>query len=79
MTANVSSVFILTAKTLPNTPCSQMEPLNLKGKQRAPDNDDDGFFMERLEMLYEQGLGDLRAFSERENRPFEEVRFSRGT
>lgn len=56
-----------------------MEPLNLKGKQRAPDNDDDGFFMERLEMLYEQGLGDLRAFSERENRPFEEVRFSKGT
>ena len=46
-----------------------MEPLNLKGKQRAPDNDDDGFFMERLEMLYEQGLGDLRAFSEREKRP----------
>ncbi|KAH9945182.1 uncharacterized protein BXZ73DRAFT_73369 [Epithele typhae] len=43
----------------------------LKGKEKASD---DVFFMERLEMLYEQGLSDLRAFAERESRPFDEVK-----
>ena len=45
--------------------------LNDKGKEKATD---DGFFMERLEMLYEQSLGDLRSFAEREGRSYEEVR-----
>ena len=47
-----------------------MKSVNLKGKGRALE---DGLFAERLEMLYEQGLGDLQAFAERENRSFEEV------
>ncbi|TBU48852.1 hypothetical protein BD309DRAFT_986978 [Dichomitus squalens] len=48
-----------------------METFDPKGNSKATD---DGFFMERVEMLYEQGLVDLRAFAEREHRPFEEVR-----
>ena len=48
-----------------------MDPLTVdKGKEKATD---DGFFMERLEMLYQQHLGDLRAFAEREGRPYDEV------
>lgn len=49
---------------------STMDFSSTKGKERATD---DGFFMERLEMLYEQSLGDLRAFAEREGRSYEEV------
>ena len=47
-----------------------MDTFGLKGKSKA---NDDVFFMERLEMLYEQGLVELRAFAERENRSFDEV------
>ncbi|KAI0359858.1 hypothetical protein OH77DRAFT_873452 [Trametes cingulata] len=43
-----------------------------KGKEKA--TADDVLFLERLEMLYEQSLADLRAFAEREDKPFEEVR-----
>ncbi|OBZ72193.1 hypothetical protein A0H81_07963 [Grifola frondosa] len=42
-----------------------------KGKERAMDYD---LFLERLEMLYDQSLTEIRAFAEREARPFEEVR-----
>ena len=52
-----------------------MEPLDTKGKAKA--SDDDAFFMERLEMLYEQNLADLRMFAERECRSFDEVRLMR--
>ena len=48
----------------------EMDTFGLKGKSKA---NDDVFFMERLEMLYEQGLVELRAFAERENRSFDEV------
>ncbi|KAI0775220.1 hypothetical protein BD413DRAFT_471784 [Trametes elegans] len=48
-----------------------MESFDAKGKERATD---DALFLERLEMLYEQNLADLRAFAQREDKPFEEVR-----
>ncbi|KAI1797120.1 hypothetical protein LXA43DRAFT_1138024 [Ganoderma leucocontextum] len=48
-----------------------MDALDAKGKQKATD---DGLFTERLEMLFEQCLGNLRTFADREGRPFEEVR-----
>lgn len=41
-----------------------------KGQEKTAD---DGLFMERLDMLYEQSLGDLRAFAEREGRAYHEV------
>ena len=47
-----------------------MEELTAKGKEKATD---DAFFLERLEMLYEQNLADMRAFAEREGKPFDEV------
>lgn len=49
-----------------------MDSFSLKRKEKA--TADDGFFMERLEMLYEQSLGELRAFAEREGRAYDEVR-----
>ena len=49
-----------------------MDSFSLKGKEKA--TADNGFFMERLEMLYEQSLGELRAFAEREGRAYDEVR-----
>ncbi|KAI0749334.1 hypothetical protein C8Q80DRAFT_1269231 [Daedaleopsis nitida] len=49
-----------------------MDFSSAKGKERATDAD--GFFMERLEMLYEQSLADLRAFAEREGRTYQEVK-----
>ncbi len=49
-----------------------MDSFSLKGKEKA--TADDGFFMERLEILYEQSLAELRAFAEREGRAYEEVR-----
>ncbi|KAI0649105.1 hypothetical protein C8Q79DRAFT_948831 [Trametes meyenii] len=48
-----------------------MDEFNGKGKEKATD---DALFLERLEMLYQQNLSDLRAFAERESRPFDEVR-----
>ncbi|KAI0635935.1 hypothetical protein C8Q77DRAFT_1270176 [Trametes polyzona] len=48
-----------------------MDTVSAKGKERATD---DALFLERLDMLYEQSLSDLRAFADRENRPFDEVR-----
>ncbi|KAI0833482.1 hypothetical protein BC628DRAFT_1507326 [Trametes gibbosa] len=48
-----------------------MENVDEKGKAKATD---DALFLERLEMLYDQSLADLRAFAEREERPFNEVR-----
>ncbi|KAI0719282.1 hypothetical protein C8T65DRAFT_758907 [Cerioporus squamosus] len=49
-----------------------MDSFSLKGKEKA--TPDDGFFMERLEILYEQSLAELRAFAEREGRAYEEVK-----
>ncbi|KAI0367767.1 hypothetical protein BV20DRAFT_999883 [Pilatotrama ljubarskyi] len=49
-----------------------MESPTWKGKEKA--TADDVLFLERLEMLYEQSLADLRAFAEREDRPLDEVR-----
>ncbi|RDX57295.1 hypothetical protein OH76DRAFT_1334682 [Lentinus brumalis] len=49
-----------------------MDSFSLKGKEKA--TADDGFFMERLEILYEQSLAELRAFAEREGRAYEEVK-----
>ncbi|KAI0671746.1 hypothetical protein C8Q78DRAFT_1030674 [Trametes maxima] len=48
-----------------------MDGFDGNGKEKATD---DALFMERLEMLYQQNLSDLRAFAERESRPFDEVR-----
>ncbi|CDO73723.1 hypothetical protein BN946_scf185015.g51 [Trametes cinnabarina] len=48
-----------------------MEECGAKGKKKATE---DALFLERLEMLYEQSLSDLRAFADREGRPFDEVR-----
>ncbi|KAH9850376.1 hypothetical protein C2E23DRAFT_836259 [Lenzites betulinus] len=48
-----------------------MENFDAKGKEKATD---DAFFLERLEMLYEQNLADLRIFADREERSFDEVR-----
>ncbi|KAI0331925.1 hypothetical protein GY45DRAFT_1321749 [Cubamyces sp. BRFM 1775] len=48
-----------------------MEEISAKGKGKATD---DAFFLERLEMLYEQNLADMRAFADREGKPFDEVR-----
>ncbi|OSD06565.1 hypothetical protein PYCCODRAFT_1474680 [Trametes coccinea BRFM310] len=48
-----------------------MEEINAKGKGKAAE---DVLFLERLEMLYEQSLSDLRAFADREGKPFDEVR-----
>ncbi|KAI9060657.1 hypothetical protein FKP32DRAFT_1577784 [Trametes sanguinea] len=48
-----------------------MEEINAKGKEKATE---DVLFLERLEMLYEQSLSDLRAFAEREGKHFDEVR-----
>ncbi|PIL35579.1 hypothetical protein GSI_02307 [Ganoderma sinense ZZ0214-1] len=48
-----------------------MDALDTKGKEKATD---DALFTERLEMLFEQCLGNLRSFADREGRPFEEVR-----
>ncbi|KAI8980174.1 hypothetical protein BD414DRAFT_493863 [Trametes punicea] len=48
-----------------------MEDFNAKGKETATD---DALFLERLEMLYEQSLTDLKAFADREGRPLDEVR-----
>lgn len=47
-----------------------MEEITAKGKEKATD---DAFFLERLEMLYEQNLADMRAFADREGKPFDEV------
>ncbi|KAH9903017.1 hypothetical protein C8Q73DRAFT_672651 [Cubamyces lactineus] len=48
-----------------------MEEITTKGKEKATV---DAFFLERLEMLYEQNLADMRAFADREGKPFDEVR-----
>lgn len=47
-----------------------MESFGTKGKEKATD---DALFLERLEMLFEQSLVDIRAFAERECRAFDEV------
>lgn len=47
-----------------------MDTLGTKGKEKASD---DGLFTERLEMLFDQCLANLRTFAYREGRPFEEV------
>ncbi|KAG7089604.1 hypothetical protein E1B28_011270 [Marasmius oreades] len=38
-------------------------------------SNDDGLFLERLEAFMDKSLAELRAFAEREERPFEEMRF----
>ncbi|KAI0787666.1 hypothetical protein C8Q74DRAFT_1253160 [Fomes fomentarius] len=48
-----------------------MDASIVKGQEKTAD---DGLFMERLDMLYEQSLGDLRAFAEREGRAYHEVK-----
>lgn len=47
-----------------------MESYSNKGKEKATD---DALFLERLDMLFEQSLADIRAFAERECRAFDEV------
>ena len=34
---------------------------------------EDALFLERLRIFYEQGLTEIRAFAQREGRPYEEV------
>ncbi|KAL1949481.1 hypothetical protein VTO73DRAFT_8362 [Trametes versicolor] len=48
-----------------------MDSFGNKGKERATD---DALFLERLDMLFEQSLADIRAFAERECRTFDEIR-----
>lgn len=48
-----------------------MDTFGNKGKEKATD---DALFLERLDMLFEQSLADIRAFAERECRAFDEVR-----
>ena len=43
----------------------------------ASSSSDQALYLERLDTLYEKGLSDIRAFAQRESRPFDEVGLDR--